>query len=185
MWSFWGNQRFDFIGIRWTGPVIQVSSAQHFRQAFANSTLEANVRNSVCFLKTAWLKVETPKHIVLCFYSTMFFFQVWIIITIYQLYFVCNNHHVNKDFCWSIWRLLLHSCSLVSQKEPAGVIPISASSLSCLCRGYSLITFANRLHPVDLQLFVRLFRKKKELGKVRSKFGNRICKHIGLCLIGL
>lgn len=169
----------DLISSEFVGPVIQVSSAQHFRQAFANSTLEANVRNSVCFVKTAWLKVETRKYIVLCF------FQLWTIITMYQLYIVCNNHHVNKDFCWSIWRLLLHSCSLVSQKEPAGVIPISASSLSCLCRGYSLITFANRLHPVDLQLFVRLFRKKKELGKVRSKFGNRICKHIGLCLIGL
>ena len=38
-----------------------MSSAQHFRQAFANSTLEANVRNSVCFEKRLLVSVETPK----------------------------------------------------------------------------------------------------------------------------
>lgn len=72
----------DLISSEFVGPVIQVSSAQHFRQAFANSTLEANVRNSVCFVKTAWLKVETRKYIVLCFFSTM-----------------NNNHNISVIFC--------------------------------------------------------------------------------------
>ena len=115
MWSFWGNQWFDFIGIRWTGPVIQVSSAQHFRQAFANSTLEANVRNSVCFVKTAWLKVETPKYIVLCFFSTM-----------------NNNHNISVIFC-----LQQSSCKqrflLVHLKAITALLQPGVPERTCWC----------------------------------------------------
>ena len=95
-----------------------------------------------------------------------------------SVYIVCNNHHVYTDYFGpseGYHRALAARCP---RKKPVGVIPISASPLGCLCRGYSLITFANGLRPVDLQLFVRLFRKKKELGKARSKFGNRICKQL-------